>query len=318
MRGQHISYCKHNIEPLFFKKNNITDIALVTEGGGQKGIFTAGVLDAFLEKEFNPFSLLIGTSAGSLNIASYICQQPKHAYRVITEITTSREFFSYSKLFTARGGMNLDWLIEQTQTKLKLDWHTGRKNMINRTVLATASGLDHNQAGFFDLNANDWDQKLKASCAIPLLNRQPIYSNEHYWVDGGLHAPIPVKEAYDRGYKNIVVIRTNQVGLNANHQWLKTLKRGLTHTKAASFIDMLLLHEQKYNESEDFINNPPDDVNIYEIYPHKALESKLIGSDINALNHDYELGHQMGLYFLKTMNNYCQCMSCVEKKSAAI
>ncbi|WP_305845993.1 hypothetical protein [Photobacterium kishitanii] len=47
--------------------------------------------------------------------------------------------------------MNLDWLIEQTQTKLKLDWHTGRKNMVNRTVLATASGLDHNKAGFLIL-----------------------------------------------------------------------------------------------------------------------------------------------------------------------
>lgn len=109
MTGKHISYCRNNFEALFATKSNISDIALVTEGGGQRGIFTAGVLDAFLDHDFNPFSLLIGTSAGSLNLASYICEQKKHAYRVITEITTKKKFFSYTKLFSNRGGMDLDW-----------------------------------------------------------------------------------------------------------------------------------------------------------------------------------------------------------------
>ena len=39
-------------------------IALIAEGGGQRGIFTAGVLDAWLEREFDTFDLFIGTSAG--------------------------------------------------------------------------------------------------------------------------------------------------------------------------------------------------------------------------------------------------------------
>lgn len=41
-------------------------IALVVQGGGQRGIFTAGVFDAFLEAGFDPFELYIGTSAGAL------------------------------------------------------------------------------------------------------------------------------------------------------------------------------------------------------------------------------------------------------------
>lgn len=310
MTGKHISYSRNNFEALCATKKNISDIALVTEGGGQRGIFTAGVLDAFLEHKFNPFSLLIGTSAGSLNLASYICEQKKHAYRVITEITTKKKFFSYTKLFSDRGGMDLDWLLEQTKTTLKLDWETGRRNMQNKTVLASASGIDHHQAGFFDLNSDSWDQRLKASCAIPVLNRQPIYSDNHYWVDGGLNAPIPAKEAYNRGFKNIVVIRTNPIGFSANHEWLHKVKAGLSKTKAATLIDMLLLHEKSYSESEHFIANPPDDVNVYEIFPHKPLKSKLIGSDIMSLNHDYEHGKHLGMYFLKTMMSYCQCACC--------
>lgn len=43
----------------------LAQTALVAEGGGQRGIFTAGILDAWLENDFNPFQLLIGTSAGA-------------------------------------------------------------------------------------------------------------------------------------------------------------------------------------------------------------------------------------------------------------
>ena len=50
-------------------------LALVAEGGGQRGIFTAGILDSWLAKDFNPFDLLIGTSAGAQNLSSYMAKQ---------------------------------------------------------------------------------------------------------------------------------------------------------------------------------------------------------------------------------------------------
>ena len=50
-------------------------VALIAEGGGQRGIFTAGVLDAWLEQEYDPFDLFIGTSAGSQNLTSYLARQ---------------------------------------------------------------------------------------------------------------------------------------------------------------------------------------------------------------------------------------------------
>ncbi len=46
--------------------------ALIVEGGGMRGAFTAGVLDAFLEKQFNPFDLYVGVSSGSTNLANYL------------------------------------------------------------------------------------------------------------------------------------------------------------------------------------------------------------------------------------------------------
>jgi predicted patatin/cPLA2 family phospholipase len=56
--------------------------ALVVEGGGMRGIFTAGVLDAFLQERFNPFNLFIGVSAGAVSIASYLSGQYQRYYRL--------------------------------------------------------------------------------------------------------------------------------------------------------------------------------------------------------------------------------------------
>ncbi len=63
--GYRIPITLGNIEPLASKPFRPGKMALVCEGGGQRGIFTAGVLDEFQRAGFNPFDLLIGTSAGA-------------------------------------------------------------------------------------------------------------------------------------------------------------------------------------------------------------------------------------------------------------
>ena len=47
---------------------------LVLEGGGMKGVYTAGVLDFFLDKEIE-FSSVYGVSAGAVNMCSYLSKQ---------------------------------------------------------------------------------------------------------------------------------------------------------------------------------------------------------------------------------------------------
>ena len=301
MTGIHISCAVNNVDALSYLPAQTDKVALVTEGGGQRGIFTAGVLDAFLDDDFNPFSLLVGTSAGSLNIASFICGHTKHAYRVITEATTTHDFFDLPRFLMGKEGLDLDWLLEQTQTRLPLDWQQGHENMRSRTVLACACHADNHRASFFDLNDDNWQVALKASCAIPVLRRQPILNQQQYWVDGGVGAPIPAQEAYDRGYRHIVVIRTVPITASFDHCWMSIISKALGKTKASALIKLLLEHEEKYRQTQAFLNNPPDDAIIYEIHPQKDLCSKLIGSTIDSLDLDYQLGYQSGRYFMATL-----------------
>lgn len=89
--GQRIPVTLGNIAPLSLNAFRPGRMALVCEGGGQRGIFTAGVLDEFMRAQFNPFDLYLGTSAGAQNLSAYLCNQPGYGRKVIMRYTTKRE-----------------------------------------------------------------------------------------------------------------------------------------------------------------------------------------------------------------------------------
>ena len=109
--GQRIPVTLGNIAPLTLKPFHAGQLALVCEGGGQRGIFTAGVLDEFMRAQFNPFDLYFGTSAGAQNLSAYVCNQPGYARKVIMRYTTSKEFFNPVRFVRGGNLIDLDWLL---------------------------------------------------------------------------------------------------------------------------------------------------------------------------------------------------------------
>ena len=66
-------------------------ISLVIEGGGFKSVFSAGVLDAFLINQFNPFDIYIGVSSGAMCLSYYLANQYK-AYFSLSSIELINKF----------------------------------------------------------------------------------------------------------------------------------------------------------------------------------------------------------------------------------
>ena len=118
--GQRIPVTLGNIAPLAVKPFRPGKLALVCEGGGQRGIFTAGVLDEFMRAGFNPFDLMLGTSAGAQNLSAYMCNQQGYARKVITRYTTSRQFFDPMRFVRGGNLIDLDWLVEATSQQMPL------------------------------------------------------------------------------------------------------------------------------------------------------------------------------------------------------
>lgn len=303
--GYRIPVTLGNIEPLAYKAYKPGKIALVCEGGGQRGIFTAGVLDEFQRAGFNPFDLYIGTSAGAQNLSAFVCGQPGYARRVITRYTTSPHFFN--PLRFVRGGhlIDLDWLVEETSKNMPLAMDAAEKLLLEgREFLMCACRSDDYTANYFAPTRENWLPVIKASSAIPGFYRMGVELDGVSYQDGGISDAIPVEEAYRRGADTIVVIRTVPSAMFYTPQWMKRMEHWLSESSLQQMVRILQHHEQSYHRIQQFIEKPPGKLRIFEIFPPKPLASNALGSRLTSLNQDYHLGRRCGRYFLATVGHW--------------
>ena len=67
---------------------------LVLEGGAMRGIYTAGVLDVFLEQGIH-FDGVIGVSAGALHGCSFVSGQKGRSLRYFQKYRNDKHFMSW-------------------------------------------------------------------------------------------------------------------------------------------------------------------------------------------------------------------------------
>lgn len=183
--------------------------ALIAQGGGQRGIFTAGVLDAFLLSNFDPFHSFYGTSAGALNLCGFLCRQRGIGRSFILDLTTDPEFFQLFRYIRRKQFLGLDWALDKiSDYPYRLDIDMGRKMLQGREAFAAVTDTTRLHDHYLPMLQNDWRKVLIATCAIPRLYHQPVQFPHGEYVDGGVSASIPVQEAWRREARCIVVIRT--------------------------------------------------------------------------------------------------------------
>lgn len=323
------------------QSNASPQVALIAEGGGQRGIFTAGVLDAWLDGGFDPFDLFIGTSAGSQNLSSFLARQKGYAKRLIRGLSRHKRFYRLGRGLVGGNVVDLDWYFEQTrQGMFKLDLNAAAASLGHRQLLITTTNASDRKGYFLSPSSkSQWRELLKASSALPFLYKQGVKltpwlndnacnsdnacnngaanhnasdnsASDHgtalsegidsdFYLDGGLAAPLPVREAYRRGARKIVVIRTVSEDFQAQSAWVHKLKSWICVSGfCPKTIDYLVQHEQAYQDELDFIANPPEDVEIVQIFAAENLQSKLLGSTDADLRHDYHVGLSAGKQFL--------------------
>lgn len=166
--GQRIPVTLGNIAPLAVKPFRPGKLALVCEGGGQRGIFTAGVLDEFMRAGFNPFDLMLGTSAGAQNLSAYMCNQQGYARKVITRYTTSRQFFDPMRFVRGGNLIDLDWLVEATSQQMPLAMNYAEAQFaLGKELWLCACRGDDYSASYFSPTPQTWLDLIRASSAIP-------------------------------------------------------------------------------------------------------------------------------------------------------
>jgi len=271
--------------------------AIVAEGGGQRGIYTAGLLDAFLAAGFNPFDEGVGVSAGAQNLLAYFLDRPGYARRAIAELTAARDFFVPYRWFGARGIVDLDGYFERTlrDPDYLLPYQRVDDIREQRRLVFVATDRDSLEPVYLEPDAGTVTDWVKASSAVPFLYRSGVPFGDAFLVDGGVADPLPVRHAYARGARRILVVRTVGKGGENGVGWRDRLARmqrlGALPPSMRRLLDR---HEAACRDAEAFIASPPDDLELVEARPRAALCSQLFGSRSESLVADYRIGTSDG------------------------
>ncbi|GAD78639.1 patatin-like phospholipase family protein [Vibrio ezurae] len=264
--------------------------ALVVEGGAMRGIFAAGVLDAYLDYEYQPFDFTIGVSAGASNLLGYLAQEKQRSYKVITELATSKDFYSLSRFAIGGNLTDVKWLSDASMEQYPIDLE---RLFSTVPFYAATTDIETGHAKYFRVSKENMSGVMEATTALPIAyKRTPCFSGGCF-TDGAVADSIPVKEAYRRGARDITVILSHPLSYNmpeSSSYWL--MKRLLRNTPKVA--ETLATRAKQYNQALQFIRFPPSDATIRVIAPPENFPVKRLTRKKRLLDIGYEMGVEAG------------------------
>ncbi|MFT5167972.1 MAG: putative patatin/cPLA2 family phospholipase [Saprospiraceae bacterium] len=278
---------------------------LIVEGGGFKTGFTAGVLDAFMSGSYKPFQKYIGVSGGSIAMSYFLSNQYRLCISAMKLLAVDEHFTNFKRTLGEQGYMDIDFLAKVAGERVPLDLEKALKESKNHDIYFVATNRKNGQAEYLKPNKQNWIDSLIASSTLPFVTKGKHFINGVEYFDGGWSDPLPVKWAYEQGAKEILVLRTWPKGQRSSQSWVDYL--GSLYFKTSPHLkDTFSNCHKKYNESVDFIENPPDDLIIEEIAPIKLLKSGTYSYSPKTLMSDYRYGLDRGLMYIHEKMNRLQ------------
>ncbi len=272
----------------------IEDIALVLQGGGARGAFTAGVLDVFMENRL-VFPYIIGTSAGALNAVNYISGDIGRSRKVTTEVLLDPKFCSFRNRVFRGSAFNFTYLFHELP-KTTLPFNAAAYNESGVRFFCVSTGLADGKVAYFEKGVcKEFYKALASSASLPLISRPVRVEGEKYF-DGGVVAPVPYEKPLEDGYEKLVMIMTRPEGYRRK-------KKG---GGIVSFVSWLLYHRHKafyasYKKQNDYYDagyaaaeRLEKEGKAFVIYPPAHIHVGRIEKDRKALEALYQAGRDAG------------------------
>lgn len=190
-------------------------VALVLEGGGMRGVVSAGMTAALERYGLTPcFDLVVGSSAGAINGAALIAGVAREGAATYCGPLASRSFVNPARVLLGRPVIDVNSILSYTANGLD----SGRHERVLSSPIAlhcVATGVE--SAGPVDLSGMAtvrelWDAVL-ASSRMPWAGGPPVEIDGRRYLDGGLAAAIPVTEAVAAGATHVLALQTRPQGV---------------------------------------------------------------------------------------------------------
>ena len=270
--------------------------ALIIEGGGQRGVFSFGITDTFIARNYDPFDIYIGVSNGVAVLCWYLIRETDNNLDKML-YAAKGDYLSYKNIFTGKDILKFHQMYDDGEKMFQPSMDKIKNNLDGKEYIAVVTDAIEANAEYYSFGDGDWMPKMIASGTLPVLVRTPSLINGRRKFDGGVSDPLPVEKAYEMGAKKIILIRTYEKQFRRKMK-LENYIGALFSKKYPKLRNALLEHDKTYNRALDFIKNPPNDCEIVQLCPPKKLKSKRDSKNIEILKADYKLGKRVAAEYL--------------------
>ncbi|MFC4809806.1 patatin-like phospholipase family protein [Paenibacillus sp. GCM10023250] len=282
-------------------------IGLVLEGGGMRAMYTAGVLEYFLEQDVY-FPYTVGVSAGACVATSYLSRQKGRNKIVNVDMVTDKRYISWGNYFRMGQMFGMDFIFDEIPNRL-VPFDFAAFAASREEFVAATTDVATGETIFYRKSDPDFDvlTVLRASSSLPFI--APIVDfGGRQLLDGGISDPIPLKQAEKDGMTRNVVVLTRDDGYRKSPNRFAWIVRRV-YRKFPEFVKVMLRRHQIYNGQTAYIREQEAQGNVFVIRPQRPLEVGRMEKNAAKLDALYWQGYEDAKRLLPSLRAWSEAAS---------
>lgn len=275
---------------------------LVLEGGAMRGLWTAGITDVMMEHDVWPDGL-IGVSAGAAFGCNYKSRQIGRAIRYNMRFAKDSRYSGIRSLLTTGDYFNaeFDYHIVPKQYEIYDDDAFNRNPM---EFIVVCTDVETGEAVYQTLTEANYDtyEWIRASASMPLVSKV-VNIHGRKLLDGGVADSIPLAYTESRGYDRNVVVLTQPLGYQKEHNRLMPLMR-FALRRYPEMIKALDYRHIMYNKQLEYVAQAEREGRCLVIRPDAKIPIGHISHNPQQMQHVYQIGRAIGERYIERIKDF--------------
>lgn len=281
----------------------MSGIGLVLEGGAMRGMFTAGVLDVFMENGVS-FPAMVGVSAGAAFGCNYKSRQTGRVIRYNTRFCRDKRYCSIHSLITTGDLFGADFCYREIPEELDpFDNDAFDENPMAFYVVATnvyTGEPVYQRLDKVDENCYLW---MRASASMPMVST-PVQVDGYTLLDGGMSDSIPLRFMQKLGYEKNVVVLTRPRSYRKKPSNRALFRVALR--KYPAMIDVMSRRHEMYAFEQRLVFESEKRGSTLVLCPDTPLDVGRVEHDPEKLRSAYDEGRRIALRELDRVKAFLQ------------
>lgn len=261
---------------------------LLLEGGGMRGMYTAGVMDIMLEQGIQ-VDAIMGVSAGALFGINYKTRQAGRVIRYNKRFAGNKRYMGVHSLLTTGNIMNEKFCFDDVPNELDPVDYEMFKNSPEE-FYAVVTNVNTGRAEYIrltDLEDTQQMEFLRASGSLPFVSR-PVKIAGQLYLDGGIADSVPVEKALSMGFDRVIVVLTRPAGYRKKRG--KDFPAKMLYGRYPAFVKTNNDRWKKYNAQLGVVELLEQEDRIFVIRPSETIQIGRLEKDPEVLQAMYDLG----------------------------